>query len=78
MRIIGKRQQRPITFNASAEAFLEGVKFNDEIHRLPTGNSSFIPKGIYRFKTHEEANLHQEMCLAKGMALIALERAKNK
>lgn len=52
-----------------------GARFNDEIHRLPTGNSTFIPKGLYRFKTHVEANAHQEESLAQGMARLALDRS---
>jgi hypothetical protein len=54
---------------------LEGARFNDEIHRLPTGQSSFIPRGVYRFLTHEAANRHQEECLAAGMAQIIRDRS---
>lgn len=75
LRSIGRRTERPISLHASAEALIEGARFNEEIHRLPTGNTSFIPKGLYRFKSHEEANLHQEMCIAAGMAKIAKDRA---
>ncbi len=53
---------------------MEGARFNEEIHRLPTGSTTFIPKGVFRFKTHEAANQHQQQCLAEGMALIASER----
>ena len=74
MRTIGHRKERPITFSASAELLAEGARFNDEIHRLPTGNFTFIPKGIFRFKSHEEANRQQLDNLVKGMAQIALER----
>jgi hypothetical protein len=52
----------------------EGARFNDEIHRLPTGKSTFIPKGVFRFKTHEDANRHQLDCLVEGMADAALAR----
>lgn len=74
MRTIGHRKQRPITFSASAELLAEGARFNDEIHHLPTGNVTFIPKGIFRFKNHEDANRQQLESLIKGMAQIALER----
>lgn len=74
MRTIGHRIERPITFSASAESLAEGARFNDEIHRLPTGNYSFIPKGIFRFKNHEEANRQQMDYLTEGMARIAQER----
>lgn len=75
MRAIGHRKERPITFSASATLLLEGAHFNDEIHRLPTGCSSFIPKGVFRFKSHEAANQHQQACLIEGMAQIALKRS---
>ena len=65
----------PVSFAASATLLAEGARFNDEIHRLPGGNDSFIPKGVYRFKTHAEANQHQMECIARGMA--ALARAKD-
>lgn len=74
MRVIGRRKIRPISFSASADALVEGARFNDEIHRLPTGRSSFIPKGVYRFKTHDAANRHQQDCLVAGMVKIARER----
>jgi hypothetical protein len=74
MRTIGHRKERPITFSASTALLLEGARFNEEIHRLPTGHSTFIPKGVFRFKTHEAANQHQQTCLIEGMAKIALKR----
>ena len=74
MRTIGHRKERPITFSASATLLLEGARFNDEIHRLPTGRATFIPKGVFRFKSHEAANQHQQACLIDGIAEIALNR----
>ncbi|MEO8409973.1 MAG: hypothetical protein ABI478_05330 [Propionivibrio sp.] len=75
MRTVGKRKQRPITFSASGSLLREGALFNDEMHRLPTGNTTFIPKGVYFFKTHAEANQHQLECLVNGMAKIARDRS---
>ncbi len=74
MRTVGHRKEQPITFSASAALLAEGARFNDEIHRMPTGNQTFIPKGIYRFKSFEEANRQDLDCLVEGMAQIALER----
>ena len=76
MRTVGHRQPKPISFAASATLLVEGARFNDEIHRLPSGSDSFIPKGVFRFRTHAEANQHQSDCLAKGMAAIARARRK--
>lgn len=74
MRTIGRRKEAPIVFSASAALLAEGARFNDEIHRLPTGGTTHIKKGVYRFKSHEEANRHEQDCLAEGMAQIALAR----
>ncbi len=76
MKSVGHRKAFPITYSASAGALAEGARFNDEIHKLPTGDSTYIPKGVYRFSTHEEANRHAERCLVEGMAQIALDRAQ--
>ena len=76
MRVIGQRKTPAITFSASAALLVEGAHFNEEIHRLPTGNSTHIPKGIYRFKSLEEANRHQQECLIEGMVRIAMARGK--
>lgn len=74
MRTVGHRKEYQITFSASAALLIEGARFNDEIHRLSTGNTTFIPKGLYRFKSCEEANQHEQDCLVEGMAKIALAR----
>jgi hypothetical protein len=75
MRIIGRRTEPPITFSASAELLVEGARFNDEIHRLPTGNRTSIPKGIYRFKHPEDANRHERECIIANVAHAHRTRA---
>ena len=74
MRTVGKRKERPVSFSASAELLGIGVKFNDGLLQLPGGSRGFIPKGVYHFKTLEEANAHWQDCLAKGIARLAGER----
>lgn len=46
---VGKRNVRRVSLKASAEAFKEGAKFNESLQSLPTGNQTFIPKGVYFF-----------------------------
>ena len=75
MRIIGHRKEQPIVFSASADLLLQGARFNDEIHRLPSGQLTGIPKGVFRFASHAEANQQQQDCIAESMAQIALERS---
>ncbi len=36
---------------------------------------TYIPKGLFRLKTHEAASPHQQASQFEGMAKIAMERA---
>jgi len=63
MRIIGKRKIRSISNNASGELLKQGALFNDELHKLPTGQSMLLAKGIYRYSSHDEANRHWDDCI---------------
>jgi hypothetical protein len=74
MRTVGYRKERPISFASSAELLVEGARFNDEIHRLPTGQTTRIRKGIYRFSTHEEANRQQLDVLVENVVQAAASR----
>lgn len=74
MRTVGHRRARAITFSADARALIQGARFNDELQRLPTGRRAFFPKGVYRYRTHTDANAHWLACLAEGMARAARER----
>jgi hypothetical protein len=61
---------------------LAGHAWSNRRHLFPPlaalAKSNFIPKGVYRFKTHEAMNKHQEDCLARGMGLLAIERARDR
>jgi len=75
MRVIGRRVEAPLSFSASGTLLAQGARFNDDLRGLPTGDASYIPKGIYRFRTHEEADAHAQKCLADCMARLAARRA---
>lgn len=75
MRTIGRRKEHPITFAASGALLAEGARFNDEIHRLPTGSRTAIAKGVYRFKTFEDANRQDMDGVVSGLVRAAIERA---
>ena len=75
MRVIGRRVEAPLSFSASGELLAQGARFNDDLRGLPTGDAAFIPKGLYRFRNHEEADVHAQMCLAERMAQLAALRA---
>ena len=72
--IVGKRRKKTILWHASAEAFIEGVQFNESLQSLPSGGDTFIPKGVYFFRTHQEADKHRNECLVRGMAALAASR----
>jgi hypothetical protein len=68
MRTIGKRKEPIPTGKPSAANLIRGAAMNEEMQKLPTGNTTFIPKGkIYRFKTINEANRFQEECVVTGI-----------
>jgi len=55
---------------ATGASLIEGSLFNDTIHNLPTGNTTYFPKGIYRYGSHEDANKHWNDCIIKGIAKL--------
>jgi len=73
MRQVGTRKENPVQAPSDAKALVAGAEFSMSIAQL-AGGSTFVPKGLYRFPTHEEATLKGEAWLAAGMARIALER----
>lgn len=76
MKTIGLRRQPEMPGHASGEALATGARFSESIAHL--AKSTFIPKGIYRFKSHEAANKHQQDCLARGMGLLAAARSRDR
>lgn len=74
-RRVGRRVDRPLSLVASATLLVEGARFNDEIHRLPTGQTTCIAKGVFRYKTHQEANRHDLACLLNTIADACAERS---
>jgi hypothetical protein len=76
VKIVGSRREPAIAGRASGEALATGARFSESLAAL--AKSTFIPKGVYRFKTHEAMNKHQEDCLARGMGLLAIERARDR
>jgi hypothetical protein len=76
MKSVGSRREPPVTGQASGEALATAARFSESLAAL--ARSTFIPKGVYRFKTHEAMNKHQEDWLAHGMALMAIERSRDR
>ena len=59
----------------SGQLMLDAARFNESLSRLSGfAKIGLIPKGVYRFKTHEAANRQDEECLTSAMVRIALLR----
>ena len=69
---VGHRQERPIAMQGEGTLLAEGASFSETIAHL--AKSTFIPKGVYRFRSHKDANKQQEDCLVQGLGRLAAER----
>ena len=68
MKTVGARKEPTPTGKPTAENLIRGAALNEALQKLPTGNTTFIPKGkVYRFKTINEANRFQEECIITGI-----------
>lgn len=67
MRTVGDRVDRPLALRPTAELLKEGLRF---IAQSPAfgESSTWIPKGVYRFRTHAEAEEQRIACLARAIA----------
>lgn len=69
MRTVGHRRERPVVMRGDGALLAEGSLFSETILHLAV--STFIPKGVYRFYTHRDANKQQEDCLVQGLGRLA-------
>lgn len=68
MKVAGKRKERTITFHAEGALLREGALFNTEMQKM---QSTFrFPKGVYHYKTHEEADRHMMDCVVNSMVAV--------
>ena len=68
MKVAGKRKERNIVFHADGALLREGALFNTEIQKL---QSTFrFPRGVFRYKSHEEADRHMMDCVVNSMVAV--------
>jgi len=72
VKSVGRRIEPPLAVHASGEFLAEGARFNEVVARL--SRAGYMPKGVYRYKSQEEANQHEQDCLVHAIARLALER----
>ena len=73
-KAIGRRVEPSPTFLASATALKTGLALSASVSVLC--KTGYMPKGVYRYASHAEANAHDDACLAQNMAMRAIERDK--
>ncbi len=74
MKTVGKRRESPLALLATGELLAEGARLSESVAALT--QSTFVPKGVYRYKSHEDANRHWQECSAQGLARLAAFRQK--
>jgi hypothetical protein len=72
MRVVGSRREPEMVKNASGTLLAQSARFNESIARL--AQVTLVRKGVYRFRSHQDANQHDMNCIALGMARVALGR----
>lgn len=72
MKIVGKRKARSITFHADGNLLRKGALFNTEMQKM---QSTFrFPRGVFRYKSHEEADRHMMECVVNSMVAVRKTR----
>jgi len=67
-RIVGRRSLPALSPDPSAEQLKAAYAINEPLCALLPDGTIAAPKGIYRFKTLDEANRQQEAWLVEAMA----------
>ena len=71
-RVVGRRRERELSLEARGDLLREGAAFVTEMARVQT--CLRFPQGVYRYKTHEEADAHWLDCLADNVARVSGKR----
>ncbi len=70
--IVGRRKEREINPRASGESLREAALFSAGLLKL--GAVFRFPYGVYRYKTHEEANRHWLECVVDNVVATQEKR----
>ena len=71
MKTVRSRHEPAIAVSASGDKLAAAARWNDEMNRrMPGGRTTAIPKGLYRFKTLEDADRHRMECEARRIARV--------
>ncbi|MBI3393184.1 MAG: hypothetical protein HY039_08350 [Nitrospirae bacterium] len=71
MKTVRSRREPAIAVLASGDRLVAAARWNDEMNlRAPGGRTTAIPKGLYRFKTLEDADRHRMECEARRISMV--------
>lgn len=68
MRSVGRRSAPELALRPSGELLRAAAAINEPLRSLLPGGRIAAPRGVYRFRTMDEANRQQEAWLAQAMA----------
>jgi hypothetical protein len=72
VKIAGKRKERSITLHADGALLREGALFNTGMQKV---QSTFrFPRGVFRYKSHEEADRHMMDCVVNSILAVQKSR----
>lgn len=75
MRVVGEKPQYDIVADASAAKLVEGARWNDAMNKaFGAGQPGVFPQGVYRYRSHEEADAAWLDAIVRRMATIAAQR----
>ncbi|PKN01747.1 MAG: hypothetical protein CVU77_02065 [Elusimicrobia bacterium HGW-Elusimicrobia-1] len=73
MKTVGRRANTEISFHATVKNLKKGCEFNDSVNKFFRAELR-IPKGVYHYKTHEDASRHWTDCVVGG--IVARQKDK--
>ena len=76
MRQVGKRKPREPALQPSGEFLLSARAHQRGARALAAVQTTGILKGLYRFRTHEEMNRHDDEALARAMGINIRRRTR--
>ena len=66
MRTVGQRTDPNLAAEPSGHYLREVARFSESFAAF--AGPGFIPKGLYRYASHADANRHWDECVAQAMA----------
>ncbi|MBL8485889.1 MAG: hypothetical protein JNK22_02125 [Rhodocyclaceae bacterium] len=74
MRVVGKEPLPPASNQPTAANLEAADLFMAQLRGLCGGPRRYFPKGVYRYRSHEEADLAVLAFVARDMANLMIER----